>query len=313
MRSGLSVLLLWVLFASLAHGQWLPESEQTRLRAMWDQTGVDFPTGGKFYSLPRVSQRLVKVVNSGIYNSDGNGIYDANYQGANNINQQYPWTTPAGLAWSPKEQWTKAALASFPPGKEILVWRELTSVPNSLGSRQNEYRLSWRFPTGTVFAEMLIRRHEGKEWAFEIRERVRGKDGWEAGTTYRPYANVSELPLEAGRKDWRVPPGKLEDFGVGWTELTTYALPAKPMPRKLVPSRLTLTASHDAAGVPRGYLGNVMACNQCHSRAGESTSYGSTAIPGADGVISWHPFAMDTLNTDRPPVLDTRWPVRMWR
>lgn len=315
MHRMLAILCL-IICAALASGQWLPDEDQQRLKAMWDATGVEFP-GGKFYALPRVSQRLVKVVNSGALNSDGSGIYDANYQGSQNINRQLPWVTPAGLHWSPKEQWRKAALAYFPKGKEILVWRELTPVQNSLGYKQNEYRISWQFPAGTVFAEMLIRRHKGEEWVFEIRERVRGADGWKSGTTYRPYAEWHELPAETRRQALQVPPGKLRDFGLGWSDLTTYELPklheGRGVVRALKASRLTLTATHDEALVPRGYLSNVLRCSECHNKAGESTSYGATAIPGSDTILSWSPFTMETLNTDRYPKLDGRWPLKSVR
>ena len=84
------ILLVLACFATQASAQWLPEAEQKRLRAMWDQTGVDFPQGGKFYALPRVSQRLVTV-----NNVECNGIYDDAYrESGENINRQLAaWAT----------------------------------------------------------------------------------------------------------------------------------------------------------------------------------------------------------------------------
>ena len=116
MKSGYVLVFLFAC-ASLAHAQWLPDAQQKRLRALWDQTGVDFPEGGKFYSVPRVSQRLV-TVNS----VECNGIYDDKYRGfpesGENINQQLPWKTPAGLHWSPADPVSYTHL-TLPTNREV--------------------------------------------------------------------------------------------------------------------------------------------------------------------------------------------------
>ena len=301
-----------ILALSLTLGQWAPEAEQARLKSIWDKSGVDFPAGAKFYDLPRVSQRLVTV--NGVV---ANGIYDTSYRGfpeaGENINRQLPWKTPAGLHWSPREQWSKATLAYFPPGESVLVWRETTQVLNSFGSHQPQLRISWAFPPGTLFAEMLIRRHEGKEWAFEIRERVKHGRKWESGTTYRPFASAADLPKGAVYQKMSVPAGKLADFGIGSRDVVTWELPKLTKTYKLTASRLTASATHDEAFVPKGYMGTFGECVLCHGKAGESTSYGATNIPGSDSILSWHPFTMDTLNSDRHPQLDQRWPLRNHR
>lgn len=306
-----AALLSLIVFNSFAFAQWLPEADQQRYRAIWDSTGVTFPEGAKFYKLKRVSQRLVKVVQSGEFNSNRGGIYDANYQGSENINQQYPWVTPAGLHWAPKSQWTKIALARFPG--PILVWNELTPVKNSFGSYQDEIQTSWQFPEGTLFAEMLMRQSDdGREIAFEIRERMRGRMNWFPGVTYRPWVSRRELPAGSVRYTWRLPAGKLEDFGVGTMTVRGWELPPMPLePMPLTPSNLLTTATHDQSIIPRGYMGNVTGCMTCHDKTGRSTSYGATNIPGSDSVISWTPFTMETLNRDRDPKFDRRWGLKI--
>jgi hypothetical protein len=293
-----------LLLDSTAVAQWLPDDVQRRERALWDQTGVEFPAGLRFYELPIVSQRLVGIVN---YRPvDRYGIFDEHYRGAENVNAQYPWTTPAGLHASPMDQWRKAAAACFP--SPVTVYRETVRVENGIKDKrtgkpftQPQPHLAWTFPEGTVFAELLVRTYpDGREHAFEIRTRHKEGGRWH-GTTYRP-----DVPLIDYHREL-VPPGKLKDFGFGPEQVTlSYATKAT---WRLRPTRQTLTAWDDVSFVPRNYLGNVRDCQHCHEQAGKPTSYGATTIRGGDTVLSWHPFSLETVNTDKMPVLDSRWPL----
>lgn len=295
-----------LLCCSALGAQWLPAAVQERERALWETTGVEFPEGARFYELPKVSQRLSRFEN------DVFGIYSARFDGygpfaGTNVNRQYPWTTPAGLALSPAEQWRVSRVAHFPT--PVRVYRNVQGVFN--GSKdQPQTFIDWSFPDGTVFAEMLIRKHAGMEWPFEIRMRTKQAGKWDDGATYRPF---TEPPAETTAEAWQLSPGKLSDFGVGWLDVTVHRLPRRSLfvPRwgafKL--SRVALTAQDDDSAVPRNYAGNVTRCMTCHDKAGESTSYGATTIRGNDSILSWHPFTLDTLGSDAPPVLDGRWPL----
>ncbi len=296
-----------LLFPSVVQAQWLPEADQKRERDLWASTGVEMPEGLQFYSLQKVSQRLVTINDRESY-----GIFSDKYDGDNlfpvvNVNRQLPWKTPAGLHWSPADQWRSAKAAYFP--SPIKVYRHRVGVLNSFGNRQPQMTVAWEFPNGTIFAEILIRRHEGHEWPFEIRVREKHDGKWDDGVTYRPsFDGVQAIDLDA-----EVPAGKLTDFGVPeWIKMHN----VKRLPKGSLfaggafrATRHTMTANDDNSAVPRGFMGNVTRCATCHQRAGESTSYGATAISGSDSILSWQPFRTDTMNTDAYPVLDSRWPL----
>lgn len=285
---------------------WLPAAEQDRNRTLLEQTGVALPDGLRFYALPKVSQRLSTVNDVDVF-----GIYPHTYRvdGQLNVNEQYPWVTPSGLHWSPPAQW-RAVKAVYFPGA-VDVYRARRGVLNSFGHRQPQSYIGWQFPDGTVFAELLIRRHEGREWPFELRVREKRDGAWE-GTTYRPFATEDELPAGSTAFTTTVPPGKLSDFGLKANSLSYWKLPERSRPASgaFQATRLTVQATDDESVVPRRYFGNVRACANCHKLAGESTSYGATTIRGDDESLSWHPFRLDTLGTDSPPRLDGQWPLR---
>ena len=282
-----------------ATAQWLPDEDQARYRKIWDATGVPFPDGGKFFALTRVSQRLVTI-----NDVPSMGIYDRDYQGARNINRQDPWRTPVGLHASPTDQWATAKLAVF-PGK-IRVRQHVVQVLNEFGSYQPQWSIYWTFPAGTVFGEMLIR--PGLSQAFEVRTRTKGADGWDAGITYRPWA---EPPKGAVRRIvQRMDLGRVQSDPF---DVKLHLLPdsmAGERPTRLHRTRTVVTTvTRNDALIPRGYMGHLTTCSACHSHAGEPTEYGATAVPGSDTIVSWHPFTMRTVNTDRLPHLDDRWPL----
>ncbi len=275
--------------------------------------------GLKFYELPKVSQRLVGVNGDGLTTNNPNesrpgmyfntiqryGIFRDTWRGDNgrseNVNAQFPWVTPSGLHDSPKDQWRKVGAVHL-TGK-VRVYRETVGVLNSFGHRQPQPHLAWSFPDGTTFAELLIRRHEGNEWPFEIRtyQVVGGK--MTDTTTYRPDVETYTS------FDWDVSPGKLSDFGLGKATVKARYTHADAKPVKLRATREVIAANRDDAPVPRGFVGNVRTCTDCHNQAGKSTSYGATTIRGSAPVLSWQPFLMDTVNTDAMPKLDRRWPI----
>ncbi len=310
MRLTLALLLLCT---SAAQAQWLDDANERASRLLWDLTGVPCPPGTRFYELPRVSQRLSTVNDIDVF-----GIYADSFDGSGrnltvNVNRQYPWATPAGLAWSPPEQWRKVSAAYF-PGK-IRVYRKTVMVPNGIrrpdGSinQQPQPSIAWEFPDGTVFSELLIRRQGEKEWPFEIGVREKRGGKWD-GVVYRPIADTSELPSGSLRATFTIPAGRLSEFRLGDSELAAWKLPAGSRSKSLFrATRLTVTAEDDESFVPKGYMGSVRSCNHCHAQAGGSGTYAGVNLRGSDQAISWQPFLTDTLGTDAAPVLDARWPL----
>jgi hypothetical protein len=304
----LTPIVVFLLTALTAQGQWLPRDIQQRDKALWESTGVEFPTQARFYELTKVSQNLFS------FDYDVFGIYNHKFRGdgPSAVNDEYPWTTPAGLATSPPDQWRVARVASFPA--PVVVFRNRQGVLNGLGSRQPQTFIDWSFPDGTIFAEMLVRKYQGMEWPFEIRMRTKQGGKWDDGVTYRPITSKDQLPKGSEWGDYVLDAGKLKDFGIRSLEVKkVYHLPPRSLAlaqwSKFKASRLTVTAVDDDSAYPRDYRGNVTRCITCHSKAGESTSYGATTIRGNDTILSWHPFTLDTLGQDVPPVLDQRWPL----
>lgn len=302
----IAALALVSLTCSSLPAQWLPADRQAHERALWELTGVEFPKGMQFYDLPKVSQRLVGIVN---YSPENRfGIFTDKYRGKDNVNAQMPWTTPSGLHDSPHDQWRKVA-GVYLPGK-VKVRVQTVIVQNGIRRpgggfySQPQPQIAWTFPDGTIFAEMLVRTHGKYEWPFEIRQyEIRGGK-FTDGTTFRPDVPTTDA--------WQitVPAGKLSDFGLGAEKL----IAKTPATKEYGPFKATreiLTAAGDDDLVPRNFVGNVRACRDCHAHAGKPTSYGATTIRGGGEAISWHPFRTDRVNTDADPVLDGRWPLEV--
>lgn len=289
-----------LLAAAFSLGQWADDAVQDRGRRLWEQTGLERVEGLRFYDLPGVSQRHV------IINGHPGGIFKTSYGGDTNVNRMHPWLTPSGLQYSPVEHWTKLTAAVIPA--KVKVFRDGVRV----SSGQELSRLSWSFPDGTSFAEVLIRRDGENEWPFEVRVRSKDDGKWDDGTVYRPWHDPDDLPAGSVKNQWSIPAGKLADFGIPrFDPVPVWELPPakSKYPRwgTFTRSRLVATATHDAAWVPKDFMGTQAVCMKCHSRAGEATDYGSTGIRGSDTILSWHPFTPDTVNTDDHPKLDLRW------
>lgn len=304
MRS-LSIIAL-LLFVSSAPGQYLSEDEQVRDRKLFEATGVDFPRGMKFYKLPVVSQRLFILNSTHVY-----GIYPATFEGQNNINLQSPWETPGGLHWSPRRQWRNATAVYLPAPVELYM--TTIDIKNSFNSFQKQRRQAWRFPDGTIFADMLVRIQGGKEWAFEIRLREKSGGKWNDDAAYRPIKSAAELPAGSTthEKTWVNFPN-LNTFGIGKATYNQHTVPPRTaLPtRKFAISHINVTADDDESFVPRDYMSNMVQCASCHQQAGKPTSYAGTAIRGSDTVLSWHPYTMATVGSNARPEIDRRWPIK---
>lgn len=293
----------------------VPTAAMADDKAIWEQTGVPMPEGLKFYRQTRASQRL-SIVNEqhvhGLYAADQD-LPDLFRGGVNrNTNKKPIWDAPGGLTWVPRDEWRNATAVAFPPGSKVQVYRTMTQVKNSFGSYQDNARLAWVFPEGTQFFDLLIRRHNGEEWPFELRQRVKVNGQWES-TAYRPWSDESELPEGSRRREFAV---SSFDDQIPARDSVAHAIQVVGKAGNVFkPSRLAVTSDKAGGFSPRHYIGNVVSCATCHDRAGESGNYAGVNAPGSDGVLSWRPFSDATLNTDAFPQLDTSWPVEYvgWR
>jgi len=73
--------------------------------------------------------------------------------------------------------WTSTGAVSIPDGKHVRYWVERIEA----GASRPLPKISWRFPDGTVFTDILS--HAGK--VFEVRQLTRTAKGWIAATPYK--------------------------------------------------------------------------------------------------------------------------------
>lgn len=311
--------LFVLLYPAVAMAQYLPDDVQAKERALWEATGVEFPKGMKFYKLPVVSQDLF-ILNSqhvwGIWEAgkDTDRATTGGVVSGTNVNRRKPWESPGGLQWSPKSQWRNVTAVAF--GGPVRIYHEPNDKIFNGSNYQRQERDTWTFADGTIFADMLVRIWpDGKEQVFEIRMRSKGVEQpgvWDDGVAFRPYADVNDLPGGTEAKTWKPWFSSLESLGIpegGKKPITVNHLPAgTPLPpNKFKPSRIMLSADDDESFVPKEYIGNAMRCVDCHAQAGKPTRYADKAVRGADTILSWHPWTMETVNTNAPPRVDKRW------
>ena len=273
----------------LCAGPVAAEDNATLLRS----TGVELPKLD-WYKARRVSQHL-SIVNG----QHVTAPVDATH-GADNPNAKIIWAAPGGLFWSPREQWRNATAVHLPG--PVYVYKTMTQVKNSGGFMQNNAVVRWTFPDGTVFVDLLIRRDGEREWPFEVRVREKRGGKWEA-TAHRP-----DVPADSVR--WVQPVPALDEHLPART-LEMWLLKSRPV-GKFKPTREAYREHPDKPSfLPKHYIGNMVNCNSCHSRSGESGNYSGANAPGADETISWHPFRTDVdLNRYAEPAFDTkRWPL----
>lgn len=138
------------------------------------------------------------------------GIHDAYYNiSANrserygNGNREFPWNAPAGTHRT--ENVSSFRFVRLPRGDNgrllPIVWfRQELSGDYSRG-------YSWRFPAGAMVGEVLMMRHNGADYAFELRVRTRRRDDW-AVDVFRPFPRAEDLVkrIQELRPEWQKQP-----------------------------------------------------------------------------------------------------------
>ena len=114
-----------------------------------------------------------------------------------NGNYELPWKT-GGIDDSPNASGYK--FYQLPPGGTVAYWRQ----PGGARVTGNVHwssdpQLVWRYPTGTMFGELLLT--DGH--AFEVRTMSKGADGQWAFKVYRPYASRDEVAGLIQSERWR--------------------------------------------------------------------------------------------------------------
>src|SRR5260370_31627370 len=140
-------------------GPWLPSAEQKALRKLWPKS-VPFPAQLRFYKIAPAGQHL--VILNGL---DYRGVHAADYDFPSvNPNRIFPWQHSGGMHAVDANIWRNATAVALPPGGEVEYWLELTDA----GAVRPLPRLTWAFPDGTLFADMLLLTTAAGERCFEL-------------------------------------------------------------------------------------------------------------------------------------------------
>lgn len=313
-------MLKLIVACALVVGQtpYVDEAKQGQLRTLWDLSGLEFPSGLKFYEFPIASQHVAILATGGgdrdlcvVYNPHPKTpwFFDTSGRPSKDVNAMNLWRVGGGLHESPRNQWVSYKGVSLPD--KVSVWREPVVVPNA-AHKLPAWR--WEFPNGTIFVDMLVRRSGNTGWPFEIRTREKRGGQWES-TAYRPWATEQELPAGSVAKNWTVRTSgedRLRLLEVSRLDITGWSVPDFQQPMKLKRSRLTFTSDSDGGFFPRGYAGAMVNCNTCHRNAGVSSDY-AAMIRGSDTVFSWHPYAWESISqngTERPTKFNNSLPLK---
>jgi hypothetical protein len=156
-------------------GPWLPSAEQKALRKLWPKS-VPFPAQLRFYKIAPAGQHL--VILNGL---DYRGVHAADYDFPSvNPNRIFPWQHSGGMHAVDANIWRNATAVALPPGGKIEYWLELTDA----GAVRHLPRLTWAFPDGTLFTDLLLHTTADGERCFELRTREKVKGAWEATRAY---------------------------------------------------------------------------------------------------------------------------------
>ena len=269
-----------------AQAPWLPEAEQAALRALLPE-GVPIPSTLKFYRLLQVYQSLYFL----------NGHEQRDIVPA--TDQKDPWRVSGGMHWTPAVQWRNATGLALPAGSRIQVYGEYVDA----GAPGPVQKIMWRFPTGTVAYDVLIRRGS-PERVFEVRTHARLKSGWGNAQKYRPAVAIPVMaPTE--RWEWSFTSTLFQNgFQVPFTIAAATSLKVVPPIPPGVRFEHRDDLPHDMGSlIPKDYIGTGTSCASCHNNTvvGHRTGYG-TAVRGGDGRFTWHPFLPNGN-------LDGRWPL----
>lgn len=291
-------IVFFLLFPSLAFGQWVSTSRQRTFEKFWpaseDATLIQLKERKpRFFEEEKIQSKY----------------------GASNVNSDFPWAWAFGFHAKVKNGST-IRFVDFPDEGKIKVWKEFG-------------RHKWTYPEGTTFGEILLVK-DSKGWShtFEVRTRLRTARGWRANA-WRPFPTHEALQARIGDlwPDWsddrqlaRLMHGEStieEDyFELGGLKrfkpqamMTTLTPLAEDKVQALLrtPFRSSIGAewrqgeinapsTHaDFHVVPYRYLGGFIRvdsieCMECHKHAGNfiTSTQGHTGwLRGSDGIFSF--------------------------
>ena len=274
-----------------------------------------------------------------------NGVHSARYRlgpdrrGLFANSFEHPWQEPAGTDTAADVFVLRGFLLPLRgDGRPwpVAVWRETQRTAPRDDSRFA--RLSWTFPAGTVFVELLCRREGGWVAPFRLNMRTKTNDAAGSVDAFRPHETWRELrddlaargldalaaqldrPMAAGvRISSKHPVKSVEASGVVEVidaypiELAAAMAMQRPWPSVLgahwrrTPAGVVVDAP--AGGIhPRNWRGifeiDSRSCARCHQSAGRSVAFFDLgrdwygSVRGDDHILSWHPFDASCIGGD---------------
>lgn len=257
------------------------------------------------------------------------GVHSAYYNisvfdplGHGNANREFPWDHPGGIL-SSASRVTEGRYGVhgiwLPPGKPIVYFRERDAW-------------HWLFPVDAVVFELLALHHNGRQYPWQIRVRVRERDAWGVDLL-APFGSLQELvarcqELRPGQTFDQLASSPITERTVSDTKHPRRAFPTVAMrlhelpelPTDLVAELLTSTPFESMLGAPwhpttaspfhivpamnrSGIVGGDReSCMRCHEHTNLSVDvfhasrdwYGN--VRGSDGIFSFHPFGRSCIS-----------------
>lgn len=142
------------------------------------------------YQMRNAVGRGATTVHSPFYNVSGDAT-DRGRPGMGNWNNELPWTVgkPGGAHISPTVTTVKGFLFEQPAN----VF--LRDVQGDIDMRSIDVIHDWIFADQSFFVEVIYQRIEDRDYAFEIRTRLKNDDQWEFDI-FRQFATAAELADE---------------------------------------------------------------------------------------------------------------------
>ena len=254
--------------------------------------------------------------------------------GNGNGNTEFPWASPGGTDRANVES-IRAMLLPAVDGRTLPVVAYNEVVRTKIGPNYQVRRLSWRFPVGTVFVEVLFIRDERRQpWPFTVRMRQRGDDYWDVAV-FRPVPTRDDLAEEFTFEPKYVQPGRVRAVhpnAVAFDEEAVWDVLPLLQPDDV--RRLLSRPFVDCTGVdwseaveptsvqrfslvPANYDGTLAgneptACANCHEHVAKHVSEFDRArdwygfIRGSDGIFSFQPVDQSSVAGNGNPL-----PIRL--
>jgi hypothetical protein len=235
-----------------------------------------------------------------------------------NPNREFPWGHAAGTNQSNSFHFINL------PSPIITYQSNLKTKRFGIDLTNNDFVTGWIYPIGTVFGEVLLLTHNGVDYPFDLRTRVKTANGWSVNS-FRPVITrdelnkLIELPkadvkieyLKDNQPDHTVFNRKASvDYLPEMLEKDVKRLFRLPFKSALGQEWITYkgidgyapTSNHKFSIVPKGYKGAFLSvdskfCMTCHDgcliKEAEDFDqkrewYGR--IRGSDGIFTFHPF-----------------------